>query len=68
MLTSVKIETKLLDEAIAFGKYKSKKELTEEALRTYIMIHKQARIKAYRGSLKWNGNLEEMRENSDVIS
>ncbi len=58
MVTNVKIETKLLDEAISYGNFKSKKELTEDALRTFIMLRKQARIKQYRGKLNWNENLE----------
>lgn len=40
---------------------KTQQEVIELGLKTLIQLQQQARIKAFRGKLKWEGNLEEMR-------
>lgn len=45
------------------GAYKTKKETIEAALKLLVRLNDQAKIKAYRGKLKWEGDLNKSREN-----
>jgi hypothetical protein len=38
-------------------------EVVELGLKTLIQLKQQEKIKAFKGKLKWEGNLEEMRHN-----
>lgn len=40
-------------------KVETKKEVSEEELK--LLLKKQSRVKKYKGKLKWEGNLQEMR-------
>ena len=40
---------------------KTKREAVEKGLRTLLKLEQQAEIKKYRGKLKWEGDLDEMR-------
>jgi len=40
---------------------KTKKAVIEEGLRLLVEIKRQSNAKAFRGKLKWSGNLDEMR-------
>lgn len=64
MRTNIVIDDDLMDEAFAVTGIKTKKELVELALKTLIQIKQQESIKALRGKLKWEGDLEEMRTNA----
>jgi len=63
MITSIKVNKALLEEAQLFCGLKTKKEVAEEALKLFILLNKQADIKALRGKLHWIGDLHKMREN-----
>jgi Arc/MetJ family transcription regulator len=41
---------------------KTKREVVQEALRTLILLREQAEVRPFRGNLKWEGNLDEMRQ------
>jgi Arc/MetJ family transcription regulator len=64
MKTDFFIDEKLIDEAIQVTGLKTKQEVIELGLKTLIKLKQQEKIKAYRGNLQWEGNLDENRTNS----
>ena len=62
MRTRVLIDEELLDEAMKVTGLASKKAVVEEALRTLIRLKSQEEVKALRGQLHWEGNLDQLRE------
>lgn len=61
MRTNIVIDDELMEEALRITGAKTKKEAVELGLRTIVRLKKQEKIRAYRGKLKWEGNLDEMR-------
>jgi Arc/MetJ family transcription regulator len=61
MRTNIVIDDRLMDEALKLTGVKSKREVVELALKTLIQLKQQTQIKAYRGKLQWDGDLESMR-------
>ncbi len=61
MRTNIVIDDELIDEAFKATGLKTKKELVELGLKTLIRLKQQEGIKALKGKLKWDGDLEEMR-------
>jgi len=61
MRTNIIIDDKLMSDAIGVSGYKTKKETVEEALKLMIKIKGQSAIRAYRGKIHWEGDLESMR-------
>lgn len=61
MRTNIVIDDHLMNEALVISGYKTKKETVEEGLKLLIAMRNQARIRKYRGMLKWEGDLEAMR-------
>lgn len=64
MRTNIVINDRLMDEALKITGVKSKREVVELGLKTLIQLKQQEQIKAYRGKLKWDGDLESMRTDS----
>ena len=62
MRTNIVIDDKLMNMALKSTGLKTKKEVVEEGLKTLISIREQAKLKALRGKLKWEGDIEKMRE------
>ncbi len=61
MRTNIVINDRLMDEALKITGVKSKREVVELGLKTLIQLKQQTQIKAYRGKLQWDGDLESMR-------
>ena len=61
MRTNIVIEDELMAEALELTGLATKREAVETALRLMIRLKKQERIRKYRGKLRWQGDLEEMR-------
>lgn len=61
MRTNIIIDDNLMKEAINISGCKTKKETVEAALKLLITMKNQAKIRKYRGKLKWEGNLNKMR-------
>ncbi|HEY9802255.1 MAG TPA: type II toxin-antitoxin system VapB family antitoxin [Leptolyngbyaceae cyanobacterium] len=57
------INEKLIEEAINVTGLQNKQEVIELGLKTLIKLKQQEKIKAYRGKLQWDDNLEELRTN-----
>ncbi len=64
MRTNIVIDDALMQQALLLTESKTKKAVVEEALSLLIRFKKQAKIRALRGKLSWDGDLNEMRTNS----
>ena len=63
MRTNIEIDDNLMADALKATGLKTKKEAVELGLKALIKLNKQASIRALRGKLKWEGDLDEMRTN-----
>ncbi len=61
MRTNIEIDDNLMADALKATGLSTKREAVELGLKALIKLNKQASIRALRGKLKWEGNLEEMR-------
>lgn len=61
MRTNIVIDEALLADAQRATGIKTKKGVVEEGLRTLVRLRRQGRVRAYRGKLRWTGDLERMR-------
>ena len=61
MNQNINIDDKLVKQALAISKSKTQSAVIEEALRLFIQINRQLKIRNLRGKLSWEGNLNEMR-------
>jgi len=61
MRTNVVIDDKLMDEALRQSGLPTKKAAIENGLKLLVKFNRQARVKKYRGNLKWIGDLDQMR-------
>ncbi len=61
MRTNIEIDDNLMADALKATGLNTKKEAVELGLKALIKLNKQASIRALRGRLKWEGDLEEMR-------
>jgi len=64
MRTNIVINDLLIEQALKLGGYKTKKEAVEEGLKLLVRLKQQESIRKYKGKLKWDGNLDEMRLDS----
>lgn len=63
MRTNIVIDEALMNDAIRLTGAKTKREAVEMALRSLIELKKQENLKKFKGKLKWEGDLDEMRKN-----
>jgi Arc/MetJ family transcription regulator len=61
MRTNVVLDDELIKFALKLSGLKTKRKAIEEELKLLIDVHRQRRIKGFRGKLRWAGNLNEMR-------
>ena len=61
MRTNVVLDDELIKSALKLPGLKTKRKAIEEELKLLIDVHRQRRIKGFRGKLRWAGNLNEMR-------
>ncbi|MCE7057748.1 type II toxin-antitoxin system VapB family antitoxin [Algoriphagus sp. AGSA1] len=64
MRTTIEIDDKLMEEAMKVSGLTIKKATVEEGLRLILRLKKQKRIKAFRGKMKWEGDMDKMRTGS----
>jgi len=62
MRTNIMLDENLIERAKKLTGIKTKREVVQEALRTLIMLREQAEVRQFRGKLKWEGDLDEMRQ------
>ena len=61
MRTNVVLDEDLIRSALSLSGIKTKKKAIEEGLKLLVKVNSQKQFKAYRGKLKWTGNLNKMR-------
>jgi len=61
MRTNIELDDRLVQEAIKLSKLKTKKEVVQEALKSYVAWMKRKELLSMRGHIVWEGNLKEMR-------
>ncbi len=61
MRTNIVIDDQLMADAIRLTGSKTKREVVELALKSLISLKRQESIKGFRGRLRWEGDLDEMR-------
>jgi len=62
MRTNLEIDDKLLSRVMKASGAPTKKAAVEAAMRLTVQMKKQERIKTLFGKVRWEGNLDEMRE------
>jgi len=62
MRTNIVIDDDLMSEAMLLSRLKTKKSVVETGLKLLVQIKKQEQIKGLRGKLKWEGDLDAMRD------
>ncbi len=63
MRTNIVIDEKLIADVLLATGLKTKREAVEQGLKTLLMLKQQEAIKAFKGQLKWEGDLEKLRSN-----
>lgn len=61
MRTNIVIDDQLMTDALKFSGLHTKREAVEEGLKILIKLKKQESIRGFRGKLKWEGDLDDMR-------
>ena len=61
MKTMVSIDDQLMSEALEATGLSTQEEVVLLGLQTLIRLRQQAQIKEFKGKLKWDGDLDEMR-------
>jgi Arc/MetJ family transcription regulator len=61
MRTNIVIDDKLMDDALKVTGYSTKKEAVEQGLKLLVDRGEQQKIRALRGKLQWEGDLDELR-------
>lgn len=62
MRTNIEIDNSLMEKAKRINKKKTKKEIIDLALRTYINVNLMKKILNLFGKIEWEGNLNQMRK------
>ncbi|MBK9134147.1 MAG: type II toxin-antitoxin system VapB family antitoxin [Betaproteobacteria bacterium] len=61
MRTNIVIDDKLMKDALRVTGAKTKREAVELGLQTLVRLNRQAQARQYKGKLKWEGDLDDMR-------
>ena len=61
MRTNINIDDQLMKQALKVTGLKTKREVVELGLQTLIRLKDQEKIKAYKGKLHWEGDLDQLR-------
>lgn len=59
--TNIVLDDELIDRAKELTGLNTKRAVVEEALRTLVRLKEQEGVRALRGRLRWEGDLEELR-------
>jgi len=63
MRTNIDIDDDLMQQAMKLGGVATKKAAVDEALRLFVRIRAQAGIRELFGTVQWEGDLEQSRQN-----
>ena len=59
--TNIVIDEKLLEQGIKLSGLKTYRELVDKALRDFVRREKQLGLRSLRGTIEWEGDLDEVR-------
>jgi Arc/MetJ family transcription regulator len=62
MRTNIDIDDDLMEEAQRLSGLKTKRAVIDTALRMFVRVKRQTDILSLPGKVRWEGNLDEMRE------
>jgi Arc/MetJ family transcription regulator len=62
MRTNIDLDDKLMEEAQRLSGLKTKRAVIDAALRMFVRVQHQQDILKLAGKVRWEGNLDEMRE------
>lgn len=62
MRTNIAIDDVLMQRVLKNRKFKTKKDAVEYGLKLILQLEGQEKIRKFRGKLKWEGDLNEMRK------
>ena len=63
MRTNIVIDDDLMAQALKATGLDTKKDVVEQGLKLLVKRSKQQSIRSLRGKIKWEGNLDDMRDN-----
>jgi Arc/MetJ family transcription regulator len=66
MRTNIVIDDALMKQAMQASGARSKREAVELGLRTLVRLQQQGEIRAFRGRLQWEGDLDAQRRDPDT--
>ena len=61
MRTNIVVDDNLMAEALHLSHIKTKKSVVEAALKLFVQVKRQEKIRKLRGKLHWEGDLSDMR-------
>ncbi|MRW89038.1 type II toxin-antitoxin system VapB family antitoxin [Duganella sp. FT80W] len=61
MSTNIRVDDKLMQDALRATGVKTKREAVELGLRTLIQLHAQEEARKLKGAINWDGDLDSMR-------
>jgi len=61
MRTNIVIDEALIKDAMRATGFKTKKSVVEEGLKVLLRLKRQEKVRAWRGKLRWEGDLDRMR-------
>jgi Arc/MetJ family transcription regulator len=61
MRTNIELDDHLVQQALNLSKIRTKREVVEEALKTYVASLKKKQLLSLKGKVVWEGNLQQMR-------
>jgi len=64
MATNLALDDKLIDEALKIGKHKTKRETVNAALREYILLRKQQKVKELFGTIEYDSSYDYKKQRS----
>jgi Arc/MetJ family transcription regulator len=65
MNTNIDIDEELILQVKRLTGLKTKREVVERALQTFVGLHDQSQVRLLRGTLRWEGDLPELRRVRD---
>ncbi len=67
-MSSNVVSNELIHQAIAISGINNKSEVINEAMKFFIAFYSQKKLNQLRGKVKWEGNIDELREGRNAIN
>lgn len=63
MRTHIELQDDLINQVISLGGFKTRKAAVNQALEEYVRLLKRKQLLKLKGKVKWEGDLDQLREN-----